>query len=111
MARRKSYRQWSADEIDILTAHIGDHGPTWPGWESLLPGRSPDAIKGRAYRIATTRQSARKLAVAHDPESDARGAMRLLRMGMTPSEADRKLGLAPGTARGLVVRAWQLGVL
>ena len=100
MARRKSYRQWSADEIDILTAHIG-HGPTWPGWESLLPGRSPDAIKGRAC----------KLAVAHDPESDARGAMRLLRMGMTPSEADRKLGLAPGTARALVVRAWQLGVL
>lgn len=115
MHKREGHKcspRWSADELDILMAHIGDHGAEWPGWEELLPGRTPDAIKARARRpVVPCAPRQREPAVAHDPASDARAVMRLLRRGMTPSEADREIGLAPGTARDLAVRAWKLGVL
>lgn len=44
-------RKWTDDEVEILTEHYRDHGPSWDGWDSILPDRTYRAIKWKAHDL------------------------------------------------------------
>lgn len=49
MARRGS--DWTTRDEQLIERHYPEHGPSWDGWEKLLPNRTPNAISNRAYRL------------------------------------------------------------
>ena len=48
--------KWTEAEVDTLRENYRGHGSEWDGWDELLPGRSPAAIRNRAQGMGLTRQ-------------------------------------------------------
>jgi hypothetical protein len=114
---------WSQDEDRILMAHYQEHGPSWDEWESLLPGRSAQAIRMRASRLCLTRDIAPKgeakrkrrghpdirhraigVDMAKDPKEGV--VLRHMEQGMTMEEIDKRYHWVPGTTKRVVMARW-----
>ncbi|MBP3883656.1 MAG: hypothetical protein J6D54_01785 [Olsenella sp.] len=44
-------KRWTRREDAILRRHMSEHGPAWPGWRKLLPGRTTGAISMRKAEL------------------------------------------------------------
>ena len=58
-------KAWTAEEDEVIRKYFPVHGPGWPGFLDLLPGRSYDSIITRRKKlgipgIRETRRAARK---------------------------------------------------
>lgn len=98
-AHRTVTRKWSTEEDFALRACYRDRGHRWAGWTDLLPGRSYESIRKRALRLGL----ARNAVVMERPAAEV---MALMRTGVAPSDIDKTLGLAPGTAHSRIIAAW-----
>lgn len=49
MGRRGS--EWTTRQDELLERYYPEHGPSWDGWERLLPGRTCRAIAKQASKI------------------------------------------------------------
>lgn len=47
-------RPWSKEETEALRLYYPEHGPSWDGWEELLPGRTQGSIRTRAGLLGLT---------------------------------------------------------
>lgn len=44
-------RRWTAEEVARLREHFPEFGWRWEGWDGLLPGRNPHAIRLKAESL------------------------------------------------------------
>ena len=96
---------WGDDELEILRAYYPDHGPSWVGWEEVLPGRTERGIGHKANAIGLRHEPNRARRDEPDPVEAVVAAM--MGDGMTPSGIDRHMHWHRGTARGIVVGMWR----
>ena len=115
---------WSDDEIAILRAHYEQRGPSWDGWESLLPDRSKHSIRSCAMRIgvnspqmdcdgvplrekrARERKQRRERERLRPPDPREQEVSALMHKGIEPSRIDKLQGWADGTARAVMTKKW-----
>lgn len=77
--------EWSNDEVDILIGTYEEHGPSWVGYESLLPGRTRESIRSKANSLGITCASNKRMLVSREDELEV---MRHMRAGLAPSRID-----------------------
>jgi len=110
--------RWSQDEDYVLGAHYTEYGPSWEGWESLLPGRTKSAIKTRARTLGLTvpKRANTELSIEEidillagipEPSPSEDDVMKLLALGFTPSQIDRQKNWDEGKAKRLIINRWQ----
>lgn len=107
--------KWSNDEMRVLRAHYGEHGPDWVGWEMLLPGRTKSAIQSQARKtgLLMARPAPKKKCVRKQPKPLKRSVdpyakiiLRMLGDGMTVSEVDAHMKWVPGKAKFILTEHW-----
>lgn len=47
----RAWEAWSIREDAIVAEHYPERGPSWAGWADVLPERTKNAIRGRAYAL------------------------------------------------------------
>ena len=115
---------WGEDELRILRGLYPRHGIHWEGWESVLPGRTIDAIKnkalqlrmeephpkangGRKMRRAGARERERKEVVLPDPMEVY--VLKRLADGCTLKEIDAEKHWPEGRAKMILNERWKRG--
>lgn len=112
-----SAAKWTYEELAILRAHYRHEGFAWDGWESLLPGRTQEAIRRQATKQGLTgnnpppipkppRRKPRRshMLVVDESESYVLGKMK---SGMTLSDIDKSRGWFPGRAKLILTSMWE----
>lgn len=59
---------WTGDEDRVLAENYPLHGSDWDGWETVLPGRSAQAIRTRANRLLVRKPRQRGASWTEDEE-------------------------------------------
>lgn len=97
---------WTKEEEAILRAHYREVGSTWDGWETLLPGRTTEAIRWKAgkLKLADSREENRDMRCVDPVEHYI---LTCLRNGMTPSEVDKRSKWPPGRTKLILTEMWQ----
>lgn len=105
---------WSKDEDEILKAHYADRGSCWEGWESLLPGRTNNAISNRANSLGLLRKGASRQKKPMKMPSARRTRdpyesyiLSCLEDGMTPADIDAKMKWHPGRTVQILTERWE----
>lgn len=92
--------RWTPEEDAALAEHYREHGPSWDGWATLLPGRSVTALGRRACQLGLTDRRRKPQTWTEDEE-------RVLLSGV--AGLSRRLGRSPLAllrhAEHMVVRA------
>lgn len=102
--------KWSRDEEKILRAHYDEeHDHKWEGWESLLPGRSSNAIRAKAYALHLYDIPAKEKPVQQPMLMEPIDGFVLtcFRSGLTPAQIDKMKGWRPGKAKMLLTEIWR----
>lgn len=60
-------RRWTPAEDAALADWYPSVGQVWPGWADLLPGRTPNAIACRAWKLGVTGKTGRPARGAPKP--------------------------------------------
>lgn len=95
---------WTQEEESILKAHYREKGPTWEGWESLLPGRTTDSIRWKAKKMRLTNGTNEKMRCVDPVESYI---LSCLKNGLTPSDVDKRSKWPPGRTKLILTEMWQ----
>lgn len=109
---------WTPSEDNALRTFYPKHGPSWDGWDEVLPDRSNESIRCRATRLRLTKPQrtadgqlvrgrkgpSRHYAGPVDPREH--DVVTLMHAGWPPSRIDAHNGWEDGTARKLVTRRW-----
>ena len=107
---------WSEEEDSILKAHYAERGHKWIGWESLLPGRTPNSIYRHARSIGLGWMRERTIKKARpkkqNPVTRTRDpyegyVLECLEHGMAPSDVDRQMKWTPGKTRLIMTSRWE----
>lgn len=99
-----SATKWSEEEKEVLLRLYPEHGAAWDGWRELLPGRSYDAIRGKAVKLNVgTREPTPRV----PPDPNEGRVMACMRCGMTPSQIDRREKWWPGTTKRILTSRWE----
>lgn len=51
-------RRWTPGELELLAEYFQAYGPYWDEWGSVLPDRTPPAIRNKAHRLGLKMDSA-----------------------------------------------------
>ena len=108
---------WSREELAILRAHYPYEGYSWVGWESLLPGRTTDAIRHKAMSMGLTaddypvaakprRRKLNKSRMHIEDESEQR-ILTYMESGCTMQQVDKICGWPPGRTKMILVEMWR----
>lgn len=109
---------WTELEDDMLRAYYQKYGPSWIGWQEVLPNRTMRALRERARRIGLAKPSQRtkqeskpksmrtpkEVEETIDPYEGF--VFRRMRQGFTPQEIDREKRWQYGTARLIMSEMW-----
>lgn len=100
---------WSRDEEQILRSHYDEHDYRWEGWEALLPGRSPRAIKAKAYSLHLVDVPVKDKTVPVETKMEPIDGFVLtcFRAGLTASQIDKFKGWRPGKAKLILTEIWR----
>lgn len=91
---------WSSEEDDVVRTYFPKHGQRWPGWSEVLPGRSWDSIRTRAYRVFANANVGDAVTV------DAK-LKRLMESGLSMSQIDSLMGWPPNQTKKLLMQSWE----
>lgn len=112
---------WSDDEAEIVRTHYAERGMDWAGWEMLLPGRSPRAIRAKANRMGIyqefvkerrkpTRPIVRKPVERRPPKPEKdpyeKVILKELGQGMTCAEIDAAHHWHKGRTNQILTEMW-----
>lgn len=90
-----SAREWTPADEAALRRLYSVHGPSWSGWDVVLPGRRSSAIKAHAHELGL--RSERRGADAWAPSED-RALLALVdgaadRLGRTPAQVVERVAV------------------
>lgn len=97
--------EWGYDELAILHDKYAEHGPTWVGWESLLPGRTAGAIACMASKVGLKCRGNGPLERQPDPDEPI--VLMKMEQGLTPAEIDEKMHWRRGRAKDVLTERWR----
>ena len=109
---------WTKDEVAILRAHYPYEGHKWTGWESLLPGRTVDAIRHKAMVMGLkhgdeepvaekpVRRKLNRTRMYIIDESEQR-VLTYMQSGLTMAEVDKMCGWPPGRSKRILMEMWR----
>lgn len=101
---------WSREDDDALRLHYPLYGPSWDGWEEVLPGRTTSAISSRAKLLGIVtngRRGRRAQIAAAMPDPNEGYVMRCMEAGMTPTDIDRERKWPPNTTVRILTARWE----
>lgn len=97
---------WGYDELAILRSNYAEHGPSWVGWESALPGRTYGAIASMANELGL-RMRGRSAAHLDAPDPKERTVVEMMDRGIAPSAIDSLMHWRRGTSKEVLASRWR----
>ena len=90
-----SSRKWSPADEAALRRLYSVHGPSWAGWDAVLPGRRGSTIRAHANKLGL--KVGRKVEGAWEPHED-RALLALVdgaadRLGRTPDQVVERIAV------------------
>lgn len=117
---------WSEAEDNAVRQFYARHGPKWIGWPEVLPNRTPRAISARATRLGVKgpprpkpkhpRRERKKpegderhysVGAAREPDPNEKYVLTCMRVGLTPSEIDKRRHWWSGTTIRILREKWE----